>query len=376
MKFETFSFHCTQAKYVKVAVDHITNPQYKPDGLTPLQVSTMLSDADTEVASYMDRFDALNVARGELEASAATAHDAAVDVYACMKSCYRKNRGVLASIRRLTKDDRTSRQTLLRVKSLSRRWAQLPAPPGGGIFQVGAITMAAFNLLRDDLDQKINTFNDCTSQFVVGQVGLREMDENIAGFVTAAGLEDSNDAIQRMWEVHCMAHIYAARAVLPSMIARGEGYLLNTASAAGLLTQIGSMAYSITKAAAISLGEWLAVTHHHQGIRISVLCPQAVATNIVRNSPDFDEDTGGGIAGGLEGGVASGDGVLTADQVAQACLDAIRDERFLVLPHPEVATYVQRKATDRDRWLAGMRRFQTALHPDGDLPGNAIAPKL
>jgi len=186
MKFETFSFHCTQAKYVKVAVDHITNPQYNPDGLTPLQVSTMLSDADTEVASYMDRFDALNVARGELEASAATAHDAAVDVYACMKSCYRKNRGVLASIRRLTKDDRTSRQTLLRVKSLSRRWAQLPAPPGGGIFQVGAITMAAFNLLRDDLDQKINTFNDCTSQFVVGQVGLREMDENIAGFVTAA----------------------------------------------------------------------------------------------------------------------------------------------------------------------------------------------
>jgi len=195
-----------------------------------------------------------------------------------------------------------------------------------------------------------------------------------AGFVTSAGLEDSNEAIQRMWEVHCMAHIYAARAVLPSMIARGEGYLLNTASAAGLLTQIGSMAYSITKAAAVSLGEWLAVTHHHQGIRVSVLCPQAVATNIVRNSPDFDAGVGG-IAGGLEGGVASGDGVLTADEVAQVCLDAIRDERFLVLPHPEVATYVQRKATDRDRWLAGMRRFQSALHPDGDLPGNAIAPR-
>ena len=133
------------------------------------------------------------------------------------------------------------------------------------------------------------------------------------------------------------------------MIARGEGHLLNTASAAGLLTQIGSMAYSITKAAAVPLGEWLAVTHHHQGIRVSVLCPQAVATNIVRNRPDID----GGISGGLEGGVASGDGVLTSD---------------------EVATYVQRKATDRDRWLAGMRRFQSALHPDGDLPGNAVAP--
>ena len=199
-----------------------------------------------------------------------------------------------------------------------------------------------------------------------------------AGFVTSAGLEDSNDAIQRMWEVHCMAHIYAARAVLPSMIARGEGYLLNTASAAGLLTQIGSMAYSITKAAAVSLGEWLSVTHHHQGIRVSVLCPQAVATNIIRNSPDFPSDfpsdaaTG---AGSLETGVASGDGVLSADHVAQACLDAIREERFLVLPHAEVATYVQRKAADRDRWLAGMRRFQSALHPDGTLPGDAIAPK-
>lgn len=192
-----------------------------------------------------------------------------------------------------------------------------------------------------------------------------------AGFVTSAGLEDSNDAIQRMWEVHCLAHIYAARAVVPSMIARGEGYLLNTASAAGLLTQIGSMTYSITKAAAVSLAEWLAIAHHHQGIRVSVLCPQAVATDIVRNSPDFD----GSTDGGLETGVASGDGVLTADEVAQCCIDAIRDERFLVLPHPEVATYVERKATDRDRWLAGMRRFQTALHPDGVLPGDAIAPR-
>jgi len=194
-----------------------------------------------------------------------------------------------------------------------------------------------------------------------------------AGYVTSAGLEESNDSIQRMWEVHCMAHIYAARAVLPSMIARGEGYLLNTASAAGLLTQIGSMTYSITKAAAVSLGEWLSITHHHQGIRVSVLCPQAVRTNIVRNSPDFQESLASGDDS-WEGGVASGDGVLDPADVAALCLDAIRDERFLVLPHPEVATYVERKATDRDRWLAGMRRFQTALHPDGVLPGDAIAP--
>jgi NAD(P)-dependent dehydrogenase (short-subunit alcohol dehydrogenase family) len=194
-----------------------------------------------------------------------------------------------------------------------------------------------------------------------------------AGFVTSAGLEDSNEAIQRMWEVHCMAHIYAARAVLPSMIARGEGYLLNTASAAGLLTQIGSLSYSITKAAAVSIGEWIAVSHHHQGIRVSVLCPQAVATNIIANSPDHVAGTPTELDSGT--GVAAGDGVLSADDVAQACLDAIREERFLVLPHPEVATYVERKAIDRDRWLAGMRRFQAMLYPDGDLPGDKLAPK-
>ena len=198
-----------------------------------------------------------------------------------------------------------------------------------------------------------------------------------AGFVTAAGLEDSNEAIARMWEVHCMAHIYAARAVLPSMISRGEGYLLNTASAAGLLTQIGSMAYSITKAAAVSLAEWLAVTHHHQGIRVSVLCPQAVRTNIVANSADHVGHPGDGDEGegeGLDGGVAGADGVLDPADVAALCVEAIGTERFLVLPHPEVATYVERKATDPDRWLAGMRRFQAALHPDGELPGDAMAP--
>ncbi len=198
-----------------------------------------------------------------------------------------------------------------------------------------------------------------------------------AGFVTAAGVEDTNEAIQTMWEVHCMAHIYAARAVLPSMIARGEGYILSTASAAGLLTQIGSMAYSMTKAAAISLAEWLSISHHHQGVRFSVLCPQAVATNIVRNSPQNSmaaQADGGDDDNGFEGGVASGDGVLDPNDVAQLCLQAIRDEQFLILPHPEVATYVERKATDRDRWLGGMRRFQSALHPDGNLPGNAIAP--
>ncbi len=191
-----------------------------------------------------------------------------------------------------------------------------------------------------------------------------------AGFVTTAGLEDTNERIQEMWEVHVMAHIYAARAVLPQMIANGSGYLLNTASAAGLLTQIGSLAYSVTKAAAVSLAEWLAITHHHQGIRVSVLCPQAVRTNILANSPDAPAVPGED----WEGGVASGDGVLEPADVARACLDAIAEERFLVLPHPEVAEYTRRKVSDIDRWLAGMRRMQAALCGDGPLPGDAIVP--
>ena len=158
--------------------------------------------------------------------------------------------------------------------------------------------------------------------------------------------------------------------VLPQMIANEGGYLLNTASAAGLLTQIGSLAYSVTKGAAVSLAEFLAIAHHHQGIRVSVLCPQAVRTNILANSPDAVGDG----SEDWESNLASGDGVLEAADVAQACLDAIDEERFWVLPHQEVGKYARLKATDIDRWLNGRRRFQDALFPDGPLPGDAMAP--
>ncbi len=191
-----------------------------------------------------------------------------------------------------------------------------------------------------------------------------------AGFVTSGGLEESNEILDSMWGVHVLAHIYAARAVVPSMIANGGGYLLNTASAAGLLSQIGSMAYTVTKHAAVALAEWLAITHHHQGIKVSVLCPQAVATNILANSPDYQ------LGDDISTGVASNDGVLDADAVAQECFVAMANEQFWVLPHQEVGEYVKRKGTDVDRWLSGMRRFQDALHPGGPLPGDAMAPKL
>ena len=165
-----------------------------------------------------------------------------------------------------------------------------------------------------------------------------------AGILFIGGVETPNAQWQQIWDVNVMAHVYAARAVLPGMLARGGGYLLHTASAAGLLTQIGSATYSVTKHAVVALAEWLSITHGEQGIKVSVLCPQAVRTNM--------------IAGTSEGGVAGVDGVIEPEQVAQAVVEGLAAERFLILPHPQVAEYVRRKTTDYDRWLAGMRRLQ------------------
>lgn len=186
-----------------------------------------------------------------------------------------------------------------------------------------------------------------------------------AGYVTLGGLEEGNEHLQTMYDVHVMAHVYACRAALPGMIRRGEGYLVSTASAAGLLSQIGSLAYSVTKHAAVALAEWLAITHGPQGIHVSVLCPQAVATNIGKNSPD--EKIGQGP------GVASGDGVQTAEHAAQCVLEAMHEEHFWILTHPEVATYAERKALDVDRWLKGMQRFQGRLYEGRPPPGDWLS---
>ncbi|MEZ5247625.1 MAG: SDR family oxidoreductase [Acidimicrobiales bacterium] len=178
-----------------------------------------------------------------------------------------------------------------------------------------------------------------------------------AGYLTVGGLEAPVADLSRMFEVHVLAHLHAARAVIPHMAARGEGYLLNTASAAGLLSQFGSLHYALTKHAAVALAEWIAITHGHQGIGVSVLCPQAVATNIVQNSPDVEK------IGGPGSDVAGADGTLSSHDVAQTVIEALRDERFHVLPHPEVAEYVARKGEDVDRWIAGMQRWQSSMFP-------------
>ena len=139
-----------------------------------------------------------------------------------------------------------------------------------------------------------------------------------------------------------MAHVWAARHLVPRMIARGGGYLMNTASAAGLLSQIGSAPYAVTKHAAVALAEWLAITHGDQGIKVSVLCPQAVRTKMTERNPD---------------GVASIDGMMEPETVAEACVKAIEAEDFLILPHPEVLDYMRRKTEDYGRWIGGMRKL-------------------
>jgi NAD(P)-dependent dehydrogenase (short-subunit alcohol dehydrogenase family) len=174
-----------------------------------------------------------------------------------------------------------------------------------------------------------------------------------AGIFELGGVEVSDEKWQRIWAVNVLSHIYAARAVLPSMLERGEGYLVHTASAAGLLTQLGSAPYAVTKHAAVALAEWLSITHGDAGIRVSCLCPQGVWTGMT-GAIERDQ-------GEVLGSTAGRDGMLEPEQVADDVLAAIREERFLVLPHPEVATYELRRAGDRERWLRGMRRVQAAV---------------
>ena len=152
----------------------------------------------------------------------------------------------------------------------------------------------------------------------------------------------ANEVWQQQWELHVMSHLYAARAVLPGMIERGEGYLLNTASAAGLLAALGSGPYTVTKAAAVKFAEFLSITHGDDGINVSVLCPQGVNTAMAPRSL----------------GDGQTDGIIEASALAQTVVETMREERFHVLPHPEVEEYVRRKGDNVDRWLLGMQRLR------------------
>jgi NAD(P)-dependent dehydrogenase (short-subunit alcohol dehydrogenase family) len=174
-----------------------------------------------------------------------------------------------------------------------------------------------------------------------------------AGVGGGGGLEVTDEEWERTFRINLMAHVYAARAVLPSMLARNEGYLLNTASAAGLLTNLGNAQYTVTKHAAVSLAEWLAITYGDQGIKVSVLCPQGVRTPMLMGGLDADDPAAAMV---LKSG-----SVIEPEDVAEAVVQGLRAERFLILPHPEVAEFYRRKADDPDRWIKGMRRIQAQL---------------
>ena len=171
-----------------------------------------------------------------------------------------------------------------------------------------------------------------------------------AGIVVPGGVDTSNEAWERIWAVNVMSHVYATRAVLPGMLERGEGYLLHTASAAGLLTQLDSASYAVTKHAVVALAEWLAITYGDEGIGVSCLCPQGVRTNMF-----------GGDVESTSAPLVGRDGVLEPDAVAESVVAGLAVGRFLILPHPEVAIYERRRADDRGRWLQGMRRVRAVL---------------
>jgi NAD(P)-dependent dehydrogenase (short-subunit alcohol dehydrogenase family) len=164
-----------------------------------------------------------------------------------------------------------------------------------------------------------------------------------AGIAVAGGEEASDEMWQRSWDVHVMAHVYAARALLPAMLERRQGYIVGTASASALLNHLASAPYAASKAAALSFLEWLAITYGSRGIGVSALCPQGVRTPMLARA-------------GEDHFLAAG--ALEPAEVAVSVIEALRDERFLILPHPEVQEYFLRKASDYDRWLSGMRRFR------------------
>ena len=171
-----------------------------------------------------------------------------------------------------------------------------------------------------------------------------------AGIAVSGGPEAPDDQWQRIWDVNLMSHVFVARHALPGMLNRGEGYLLGTVSAAGLLNHVFAAPYGVTKAAALSLFEWLSIAHGTQGIRVSCLCPQGVKTDMLAAERKL----------GLNFLTES---ALEPEAVAEVVLQGIHDERFLILPHPEVAEYFRRKAEDYDRWLKGMRRLRASIAP-------------
>ncbi len=210
--------------------------------------------------------------------------------------------------------------------------------------EVGGIALTANVAVEAEVANVIDTTE--------ARVGAIDLFCSNAGIGMGMDLTSPNEEWQMSWDVNVMSHVYAARHLVPRMIERGGGYFMNTASAAGLLNQIGGAAYGTTKHASVGFGEWLALTYQHQGIKVSMLCPQAVRTAMT------DNDSSATAA-------AAGDGLMEPERLADFVAEGLADERFLILPHPEVVEYMRRKTADYDRWIGGMNRLHQRLNQAG-----------
>lgn len=247
-------------------------------------------------------------------------------------------------------------------RALARRFAQEGAAgvvvcdlDGAGAQAVaGEIGERALGLACDVADAgQVSACIDRAEQ-AFGPVGLYCAN---AGVGVGTDVQTPDDVWDLALAVNVRSHVYAARELVPRWLERSGGYFLSTASAAGLLTQIGSAPYAVTKHAAVAFAEWLSVTYGDRGIGVSCLCPMAVDTPLLSAGMDSD-DPGGAIATKI---VKAAGAILTPEEVAGAVVEGLRDERFLILPHPEVLDFLRRKGADYDRWLAGMRRLQATV---------------
>jgi NAD(P)-dependent dehydrogenase (short-subunit alcohol dehydrogenase family) len=220
------------------------------------------------------------------------------------------------------------------------RAEQVATPIGGTAIETDVGQEKHIQRLIDETERRFGPIGLFCSNAGIGG-GFDPLSENAGGH--------SDEPWAKSWAIHVMAHVYAARHLVPRMKARGGGYFLNTISAAGLLSQVGSPAYSTTKHAAVGFAENLAISHRAHGIKVSILCPQGVDTNMLRSIPK---------------GPQSGDGDLSPEQVARDALKGIEQETFLILPHPQVIDYMRKKTENYDRWIGGMAKIQARMRED------------
>lgn len=250
-----------------------------------------------------------------------------------------------ALARRLARDGST-----VVVADIDGDAAELVATEIGGIAkQLDVSDESAMVSLVSDVEKEVGPID-----LFVSNAGVGYGDGESGAVSAEGGMNPIDDRWSASWNVNVMAQVFAARAVIPRMIERGGGYIINIASAAGLLSQIGDAAYSATKHASVGFTESLAINYGDEGINVSVVCPQAVATRMIGM-----EDDSGATEGGFGGNEV--DGILQAEDVADIIIDQALAGRFMILTHPKVSDYIQRKAGNYDRWIGGMRKFRRSL---------------